>query len=100
MTDSATSLLRCLSSFFTHPELENIRSRSWASATFAGVRHEISIRLTGDTAEDEAAAFQTNLGERDFALRGHILADIALISRQSDGDGIRLQLEALTLEDC
>lgn len=105
--DATTALLRALRARFAGFEpivFEEITSRSWASITFTGARHDISVRLDGDGADAAAAAFLTNLEAAEFRLRGHILADIALVSkeRSTGPEGsprVRIRLEALTVED-
>ena len=106
--DATTALLRGLRACFGEDEtlhFEEIRSRTWASATFTGARHEITMRLAGPDAPASAARFVATLGEREFDLRGHVVADIALISSEpapgADGRAdMRLRIEALTVEDC
>ena len=72
----------------------------WASITFAGERHRLTLSLPGPGAQAAVDAFLDGLGEREFALRGHLLADIEAIGVARDADGqIRLTLEALTVED-
>jgi hypothetical protein len=85
--------------------LEEIRSRSWASVTFSGARHVITFRLSGPGCEEAADAFLTALDVAEFEMRGHLMADIALVSRESlRGEAaeseVRISLEALTVEDC
>jgi len=77
-----------------------VESRSWASIGITGERHVLRLRLRGEGANRAAEAFLEGLAERDFKLRGHILADIALVSSERDEDGARarLWLEALTME--
>ena len=88
---------------FEAAALEEVRSRSWASVTFSGARHELTLRLDGEGAEDAATAFLEGLDAAEFSLRGHILADIALVSEERTRSGevpqVRLKLEALTVED-
>ncbi len=99
--DATSALLRairqrlraCAVTFLT------FRSRSWASVTFAGARHEISFRIAGDQAEAAADRFLADLDCAEFHLRGHLLADIVLISRETVPDGVEISLEALTVED-
>jgi hypothetical protein len=73
-------------------------SRRWASITFSGERHLLDLRLTGEDAVRAADRFLDGLSEREFDLRGHIVADIALVRDVRDGDDVRLTLEALTVE--
>ena len=97
MTDATTALIDALDINFINLTMEEIRSRSWASATFAGVRHEITFRVEGENAEAEADRFLDGLEESEFDLDGHILADISLVSRTADP--VRISLEALTFEE-
>ena len=101
--DATTALLRAFRAQFVNfgpPLFEEIRSRSWASVTFTGARHEVALRLEGEGAEAAAHDFAEKLDVLEFRLRGHILADIALVARESMADGaVRLRLEALTVED-
>lgn len=103
--DAAEELARAVSaSFDPSPatcEMEEIASRSWASVTFAGARHRLRLRLEGERSGDSADAFLAGLAEREFVLRGHILADILLLcDDRREGGTIRLTLEALTVEEC
>ncbi len=99
--DSTTALLRAIVGRFPDQRLtvEDVRSRSWASATFTGARHELRFRVEGEGAQAAADAFLADLGTAEFALRGHILADIALVSQQRSADTATVSLEALTVEE-
>lgn len=106
LNDPTTALLRALRhSLADAPgyEVEEISSRSWASGTFVGTRHALAFRLAGEGADAAADAFLADLEEAEFQLRGHILADIALVSRYrtngADGPIVRIAVEALTVED-
>ena len=82
----------------TAAEVAEIVSRPWASITFSGERHRLTLRLGGERAPNTANAFLDGLAEREFELRGHILADIALVEDVREGGDVRLILEALTVE--
>lgn len=105
--DATTAFLRALRNRFADFRaiaFEEVRSRSWASATFTGARHTVAFRLDGPGAEWAADAFLADLDTAEFRLRGHILADIALVSdERTKGAGgepnVRIRLEALTVED-
>ena len=100
MRDATSALLHAVNfPNFRHVSVEKIRSRNWTSATFAGTRHEFALRLDGDGADAAADTFLDGLEDREFNLNGHILADIALVSRSDTGGVVRIELEALTLED-
>lgn len=100
--DSTTALIRAVRSAFANPcgfALEEIRSRRWASATFTGARHELAFRLEGEGAESAAENFLSGLDTAEFELRGHILADIALVAAERRPGCTEIRLEALTVED-
>ena len=101
--DATTTFLRAIGMNFMNFDLivEEIRSRSWASATFTGARHELTFRIAGEGARAAADAFLANLSAAEFKLRGHIMADIALLweERMDGEDALRISLEALTVED-
>ena len=102
LSDATSALLRAVRAMLEHGTgfvLEEVRSRSWASVTFAGARHELAFRLEGDGAEAAAARFVGSLEAAEFRLRGHILADIALVDEERRPGSARLRIEALTVED-
>ncbi|HST35151.1 MAG TPA: hypothetical protein VLK25_00775 [Allosphingosinicella sp.] len=78
--------------------MESAVSRSWASITFAGARHTLSLLLEGPAAGEAARAFLDGIGEREFELRGHLVADIVADISEDGEDRARLTLEALTVE--
>jgi len=101
---AADELTRVLCASFaglagTAAAVEELTSRSWASATFSGERHRLVLRLQGDNAAAAADGFLDGLSEREFELDGHILADIALVGAERAGIPVRLILEALTVEE-
>jgi hypothetical protein len=106
MSDATTLFVDAIEAHFTKLKsftIEEIRSRSWASATFTGMRHKLTFRIEGEGADTAADAFLGNLEETEFELRGHILADITLLSQSrsfcSEGSLVRISIEALTVED-
>jgi hypothetical protein len=74
-------------------------SEAWASATFRGARHILSLHLEGDDTGDRPARLADLLGVSEFCLPGHLVADVALTGRSTDAAGTRIDIEALTLED-
>jgi hypothetical protein len=79
---------------------ESLASRPWASITFSGERHRLVLCLPGPGAEAAVDAFLDGLTDREFELRGHVVADIEATGIERDTDGqVRLTLEALTVED-
>ncbi|HEX8642997.1 MAG TPA: hypothetical protein VF702_03690 [Allosphingosinicella sp.] len=103
--DAATALLCALSAnigtFRGHFRVDSISSRPWASVTFSGARHRIAFTLEGEGAAATADAFAARLGDAEFDMSGHILADIALVGdeRSPAGDRVQVRIEALTVED-
>jgi hypothetical protein len=101
-TDAATALLRAVRAHFAVIAgfvVEEIRSRAWASVTFAGARHELAFRVEGEGAGEAAGRFLSGLDARDFELHGHLLADISLVAEERRPGLARIRLEALTVED-
>lgn len=70
-------------------------SRPWASVTFTGARHFIRLVLPS-TAADRLAE---RLEAHEFAIPGHLVADIMVASRHDAGDLATLEIETLTIED-
>jgi hypothetical protein len=102
MIDGTSALIHAIRAFFANFitfSVEEIRSRSWASVTFTGARHELAFRISGAGADQAAERFVANLGAAEFDLRGHILADIALVEEERGRDRALIRVEALTVED-
>lgn len=102
MTDAATGFLQAIRvtfENFAHFEIEEIRSRRWASVTFQGARHELVFRLEGEGAEEAAERFLAGLDARNFALRGHLVADVSLVAQERRPGFARIRLDALTVEE-
>lgn len=81
--------------------LSEIRSTEWRSLTFTGERHEIELKLTGPTAWLNGQRLIAGLADAEFAISGHLVADVAVTAgpaRSFDGTVV-LTIEALTIED-
>ena len=81
--------------------LSDFRSTDWNSLTFAGERHEITLRIPGPNARTIAALLIEGLEDADFAIPGQIVADITLAKLpvdQRDGS-ILIEIEALTVAE-
>ncbi|CAN5200425.1 hypothetical protein BH10PSE13_BH10PSE13_25360 [soil metagenome] len=71
----------------------------WASATFIGARHGITLILRGGDAAVRAEALTAMLPDADFAIPGHIVADLAPDAITAIGaEEVRLVLSILTIE--
>src|SRR5687768_10574925 len=98
LTDAATALLQAIRAqcvhfvHFADFVLEEIRSRRWASVTFRGARHELVFRLEGEGAEEAASRFLSGLHARNFPLRGHLVADVSLVSEERRPGRARIRL--------
>lgn len=99
--DAHGGLGRMLSAMFrpATAELQSSSQRRWASVTFNGARHRFSLRVSGDDADGAVAHAIGALAQQDFALEGHVVADVALVERHRSGPGLfEIELEALTVE--
>jgi len=91
MTGAVEALLRALG---PGPIIvERTASRAWASAEARGERHRLELRLAGKAAE----SLVEGLAEREFALDRHVVADIAAVVHERNGNEARLVIEALTI---
>jgi len=103
MTSAAKEVQQALCVHFVHfagrIAVEEIVSRRWASVTFAGERHVVRLLLEGSGAAAAVDAFLKGLDESEFDLPRHIVADVAPVLDERQGeDLVRLTLEALTVE--
>lgn len=103
MSPAAAGLLRTLLSRAAVDRdrilLTEFRSVDWQSLTFIGERHEFQLRVPGPGAGAILDRIVDGLGNAEFDIPGHLVADIALAGeprRQPDGS-VTVSLEALTL---
>lgn len=68
-----------------------MRALPWESATFSGARHVLDVALTGEAGRIEA--WLAGLAEAEFVLAHHIVADLVVAARGTEGATI----EALTV---
>ncbi|WP_010187560.1 hypothetical protein [Sphingomonas sp. PAMC 26605] len=97
--DAATLLKRALERHGDAAGLEiavrMAETTRWASATFAGARHQITLTLRDDAF---GQAWLGALPDADLPLRGHLVADLAVIAiTRRDARSIAT-VEALTVE--
>lgn len=76
--------------------IDGIGSTPWASATFNGARHRVRL---GGRATAELEAWLQALAEAELPLRGHLVADLAILSSKVDGDRLCAEIEVLTVEE-
>lgn len=69
----------------------------WASVTFTGARHRLTMVAACSASLDSWLA---DLPEAEFRLRGHLVADLAVAGAMTAAELVEVTLEALTVEDC
>jgi hypothetical protein len=77
---------------------------AWASATFLGARHSVTLAVRGEDALTQADMVRESLPEADFTLAGHIVADLSVDSgviRMTEDQEVEvvLTLSILTIEE-
>jgi hypothetical protein len=81
--------------------LSEIQSVDWQSLTFTGETHVMRLRVPGPNADMIVGRLALGLGELEFAIPGHLVADIAVAgapARALDGS-VTPAIEALTIAD-
>src|SRR3546814_16519572 len=68
----------------------------WASATFTGAQHRLTLSGAFTPALDD---WLTALPDREFALPGHLVADLTILAMRASPDRIEAELHALTVEE-
>jgi hypothetical protein len=68
----------------------------WASATFTGARHSLTLKAMASPALDR---WLVGLGDAEFGLRNYLLADLVVTRMCREGDRVTVALEALTVEE-
>jgi hypothetical protein len=97
MIDPHARLQRVLLALAAPARMIDAHAESWASVTFSGMRHRYRIALDGADAPSRASALTTALAEHEFAIPGHLVADIAAnVGEAGDGQAA-LEIEALTI---
>lgn len=69
------------------------QDRPWASITFSGARHWITLQVPAD----RAAALEAALPEAEFSLPGQLVADLAISATRDLGQDAQIDIEALTV---
>ncbi|HYI42309.1 MAG TPA: hypothetical protein VD768_01635 [Sphingomicrobium sp.] len=81
--------------------LTEFRSVDWQSLTFVGERHHFQLRIPGPDGNHVLSRILDGLGDDEFAIPGHFVADIAAVGEpESHPDGsATVTLEALTVAE-
>lgn len=85
-----------------HGVLLDHRQRAWASVTFSGTRHEITLRFDGCEAVGGANRLIAEAAEYEFTIPGQLVADVAIVSVDSvmlPSPRLTLGMEVLTLDE-
>ena len=80
-------------------EVPRTASRPWCSALFQGRRHSITLRIDGADAAARRRALVHGIGEAEWTLHGHFVADVTVDDIRSSADGEEVDLSALTIEE-
>ena len=85
-----------------HGELITHAQRSWASITFAGARHQITLAFDGAEAVAGGEQLIAELPEADLQVPRHLVADAAIDGTMHRAAPPRLvvDVEILLLEEC
>jgi hypothetical protein len=75
--------------------LGEMRTTRWASATFVGARHCVTLSVADDAA---SAAWLGGLAEAELPMRGHLVADLHLMATRRGAGRAEVEIEALTVE--
>ena len=99
--DATGALIRALTAAFAGHALtfEHVHSRDWASGTLQATRHRIRAHISGPDAAHAADGFTESLEDREFDLGRYLIADIAVTDHRCDEAGVRLTIEALTIDN-
>jgi hypothetical protein len=68
----------------------------WASATFTGARHSVTLSAPPSPA---LIAWIATLPEAELVLRGHLVADLSVAAARHVDAEITIELEILTVEE-
>ena len=82
-------------------ELVRHVEREWASATFSGSRHAVTLSFTGSTAAEAGEAFIVALPDHDFIIPRFLVADaqiIAVVDTQLPERKIVVEAQLLLLD--
>ena len=91
--DAHRALLAALADYLG--PLDNVvaKTRDWASATFVGMRHELSFTCAASATLIDA------LPDIDLPMDGHFVADLVLVSSVWDGLLHHVVIEVLTVRE-
>lgn len=84
-------------------ELVRHSERAWASVTFSGTRHSVTLVFIGTEAVAAGEIFIATLSEHEFAIPRQIVADASIVRVLQDTlpePRMEVEAELLLIEDC
>lgn len=102
MTDPVKAITRRISQrcgTFATTELHDHRSAPWRSLLFDGANHRIELRLFGGHVKKALDALEAEIGDPDFAISGHIVAEIKIVEVDHIGTAALVTIDALTIQE-
>lgn len=94
--DATTQLMRALERSGPGVTVTRHDSTPWASVTFSGARHHLTIEARATPGLDRWLAA---LPETEFALRGHLVADLTIGLIEHCADRATVAIDVLTVAD-
>lgn len=97
LREALSALAQDHAQFAAHNEV------AWASATFAGTRHRITLAFEGGGAIEAGERLIALLPEHEFAIPGQLVADAAVVEvdhRLAPEPRLAVTAELLLLEEC
>lgn len=85
-----------------HGQVVIHREAPWASITFAGARHTLSLSFSGRAAVEAAERMIAELPDHEFAIAGQLVADaqvLAVDHAMLPEPVLRVEVELLLLEE-
>lgn len=80
--------------------LSDCTSVEWQSLTFAGERHSLIVRVIGPLRANLAERLTLGLGDAEFSISGHLVADIASGQVITEDDrSVMVSIDALTISE-
>lgn len=79
-------------------EVHDRRSAPWRSLLFDGACHRIGLSLQGERNEEALGALEEEIGDADFAIAGHLVAELRVVEVARNGGDLLVTIDALTIE--
>lgn len=101
-TGTSGKLLAALADLARHKaRVTHHHEASWASITFAGTRHRITLEFRGEEAIEAGECFIAFLPEHEFAIPGQLVADAEVVEVDHclDPAVLTITCELLLLEE-